>query len=391
MDYLLAKELVPGRMRAYIRRRLKSNKPIKIGVVNALSGSIPVFLKELFPQAEIVCLEYFPYYHNWLRHLGFKVVDWNKIKNMKFDVIIGNPPYQHPSKSGGNKLWYRFIKDSLDLIKDGGYLCMVTPNQWVCGGNQIGKWGVLKNAFAENYLVYADVRDLSPRYFKGIGIKIGYWLLQKTPSNGRESTFQLDDGTKKIVLKGEKIFSSLPKEVSYSIVEKVLGNNLPKVEITQTPNNKSKDWKEEPKGRYKFPHYKQGSDTSNNLKIVYLKEIYRADLSYRKVVTPATYWQPHFDNEGIPISSSSVGYAIKTKPEDTKEGFESVYYSHLFSYLGYLQQGLNGYLLYSYMRKFPEMDMSRVWTNQEIYKHFKLTKKEIKEIEECVVKKGKKK
>lgn len=50
---------------------------------------------------------------------------------MKFDVIIGNPPYQAISKksrgTSGSKLYPRFVFQSLDYLSVGGMLVFVTP------------------------------------------------------------------------------------------------------------------------------------------------------------------------------------------------------------------------------------------------------------------------
>jgi len=54
---------------------------------------------------------------------------------MKFDVVLGNPPYQDEQKGkgklGSKALWVRFVNLALDsLLKDGGYLCFVHPSKW---------------------------------------------------------------------------------------------------------------------------------------------------------------------------------------------------------------------------------------------------------------------
>ena len=62
--------------------------------------------------------------------------DFNGID--KFDIIIGNPPFQ-PEKTeqdkrqgghGGKKLWDKFIVKSLELLAPNGFLGFITPSGW---------------------------------------------------------------------------------------------------------------------------------------------------------------------------------------------------------------------------------------------------------------------
>jgi len=54
--------------------------------------------------------------------------------NRKFDVLIGNPPF-NPPKSGdgrkeGSKIWQKFIERAFELAADDGHLLFVTPHNW---------------------------------------------------------------------------------------------------------------------------------------------------------------------------------------------------------------------------------------------------------------------
>lgn len=62
---------------------------------------------------------------------------------MKFDVIVGNPPYQDNTKLAGKKLggrvplWTKFVDLSFDLLIEDGWLCYVHPALWrIYGGNK---------------------------------------------------------------------------------------------------------------------------------------------------------------------------------------------------------------------------------------------------------------
>lgn len=66
--------------------------------------------------------------------LGFNhiVPSMNNIKNLdrKFDVIIGNPPYQSGVKNSGNTLWDKFVAQSIEMLNDGGIMSFITPPRW---------------------------------------------------------------------------------------------------------------------------------------------------------------------------------------------------------------------------------------------------------------------
>jgi hypothetical protein len=65
--------------------------------------------------------------------------------DMKFDVIIGNPPYQSNNGGGSqrgsttNPLWFDFTKKSFNLLKEGGMLSLITPSNIVKGGDHFTK------------------------------------------------------------------------------------------------------------------------------------------------------------------------------------------------------------------------------------------------------------
>lgn len=53
------------------------------------------------------------------------------VDNMKFDVIIGNPPYQ--LQVGPNKtqaIWHKIVEKSIKQLKDSGTMTMIHPDAW---------------------------------------------------------------------------------------------------------------------------------------------------------------------------------------------------------------------------------------------------------------------
>jgi hypothetical protein len=101
--------------------------------------------------------------------------------SMKFDVIVGNPPYQDSSTDCySKKLWHEFILKSFDLLKDKGYLSLITPNSLV------GKTRVpasFRKMFTTNFSL-DSIDHTADSYFK-VGVGICSWAARKVPYEGK--------------------------------------------------------------------------------------------------------------------------------------------------------------------------------------------------------------
>jgi hypothetical protein len=54
-------------------------------------------------------------------------------KNMKFDVIVGNPPFSSRSDIGNVKtqpIWPKFVERAIELCNPNGYICLTHPSGW---------------------------------------------------------------------------------------------------------------------------------------------------------------------------------------------------------------------------------------------------------------------
>jgi len=93
--------------------------------------------------------------------------------DMKFDVIVGNPPYQDGTLDGGqNKIYNQFSKKALELLSDDGVMAFVTPTSIL----KMSKRFSLVNM---DGLKIVDFR--ANNYFT-VGINICWWMVDRNYS-----------------------------------------------------------------------------------------------------------------------------------------------------------------------------------------------------------------
>lgn len=90
---------------------------------------------------------------------------------MKFDVVLGNPPYQDGAKPGGqNKIYNQFAKKCIDLLTPDGVVALITPVS------------VLKRSKRFSVLNINGLKTIdftANDYFSEIGVSVCTWLIDK--------------------------------------------------------------------------------------------------------------------------------------------------------------------------------------------------------------------
>jgi SAM-dependent methyltransferase len=101
----------------------------------------------------------------------------------RFDVIVGNPPYNYPKTAGkypgsaGNKtLWNKFVVESMRILADGGALGFITPSNWRRPEHAI--YGLLA---VENHLAFLHIYG-KPRGHELFGVQTRFdvYVVSKT-------------------------------------------------------------------------------------------------------------------------------------------------------------------------------------------------------------------
>jgi len=339
-------------------------------------------------------------------------------ENMKFDVIIGNPPYQlNVGNEGANSskskaIYHLFVDKAMELKPK--YISMIIPSRWM-NGNPDGispQWSV--NMINSNKLKVIHDFDNADDLFKDVGISGGanYFLWDKVHDGKCEYTYYKDNN-KSTLLRNLNSFDSgivIRDSNIISILEKI----IKKESIYFKNNDKNFSNLVSPKDFFnngdlftsKWRGYSRNKDSLNNVKYYVSKSTNGVDygwvkekdvarnkktLPFNKVYIPAAHGgqeqiigKPIY---GEPNSISSQTYLIVGYNHNLtkKECLNIMTYmkTKLFRFLVKIkkntQNGARG--VYQFV---PLQDWSKPWTDEELYKKYKLTQEEIDYIEENI-------
>lgn len=347
-----------------------------------------------------------------------------EIFKMKFDVIIGNPPYQMTfGIEGGNSanaksIYNLFIEQSIKL--NPRYLCMITPSRWMTKTAQgIPEAWVEAALHSNQFRVVHDYENAS-ECFPGVEIKggVNYFLWERDYNGKCEYYFHsaqskeilhrldyLDSKNAGIVVRDPKAYSILEK------IEKIEGPYFNDSEKNFSGLVSAKHFFDDSKFlTSNWTGYKDRPDSVHNIKY-YLnvnrerthrwisiaqlpknketKDIY-------KVFIPAAGGSGYDDvilgkpfiGEPNSVCSQTflvIGYNADKHNFSERECQNIIKYisTRFFRYLVSIkkktQNGPRG--VYQFV---PVQDFTEIWTDEKLYQKYKLSDEEIAVIEETI-------
>jgi len=108
----------------------------------------------------------------------------------KFDVIIGNPPYNASgTKASGNTIWQLFVNNSIELLKANGFICFVHPNGWRKPNTEKGKfYGLFEKMTKTNTILYLEIHNCKDGMKQfNCGTRYDWYILQKKKNENHKT------------------------------------------------------------------------------------------------------------------------------------------------------------------------------------------------------------
>ena len=116
-------------------------------------------------------------------NLNISEMDYLKYdEEMKYDIVVANPPYAKLLSNGkraskNHNLIGVFIDKTLKILKEGGYMLYITPDNWMTFSDR----NTLIKTLTSLQILYINIH-IAKKYFKKIGSSFTWYLIENKKS-----------------------------------------------------------------------------------------------------------------------------------------------------------------------------------------------------------------
>lgn len=326
-----------------------------------------------------------------------------ELKDMKFDVIVGNPPYQIGMQDADGKrtanitpLYQMFVEQAIEM--NPRYLLMITPSRWFTGGKGLEE-------FRQSMIADRRLRKLvdNPKLFDvfpAAEIKggVSYFLWDREYDGDCEFSTrikgEITSTATRDLREGDGVV--IRDNFAASIVAKIARDPLFKGSLAGKVSAR------DPFGQSITTNYAHGEATpfENSIPLLYVNKVghIRRDQLERnqewvddwKVLTPKAadgHGRTPAKVLGVPIavapgSACTQSYLVAGRFETEVEAknFANYLATKFVRFLVH-QRKASQDVIPERFKFVPDLDMNKAWDDQKLYERFSLTPEEIDYIE----------
>jgi len=277
--------------------------------------------------------------------------------HMKFDVIIGNPPFTNGHDAKRWTLWSKFVELSFEKLshKD-SLIAMVTPASWQSPGDMF-----------KLFMKHGITANLDAGKFFTVGSTFSHWQLSKQVQTG---DFLVTHNAQTYAI--SRTNQWLPRIISaesLSINNKLFFSGKPRFKFKRTTEyHTSKIDRFSDTGTYRVFH-----TLAKQLQSDYQAAHYQLP---KAMITLSGYTTVIIDRN-IGCSQAVAWVEIG---EEQLFNANLVLNSKLYQYLLNMNKW-SGWNSLEVIKALPSVDLTRAWTDAKLYQHFGLTDSEIALVE----------
>jgi hypothetical protein len=324
------------------------------------------------------------YRGSFLETTGDKISDgFTKfLGDKKIDIIVGNPPYNWSDgdsqrKNNRENLWTRFVVHGFNLIKDGGYMCFVTPKSWMSPSADYGKVHIL-DIFSKNNPIYVNI-DKCSKYFN-VGSSFSFYTIGKF-ENQKNTIVETLDSKFKFDFSTQEIFDvpTLFNDLTISISKKFFSSSIEKFSFKQRGiNTRGEEFKLSPEGEYVNECFH-----THSKKVLYSRFISEDKGKKKAIICLSGLYKAIIDKTGD-ISQTGMSCVHLIDSEDNIDNIDIQLNSKLYKFVMNFLYKYNGWVNMRCAYKLPKINTEHILNDYLIYEYFNLTQEEIDLIEKTI-------
>jgi hypothetical protein len=300
----------------------------------------------------------------------------------KFDLVLSGPPFNWSDgdkqrKNNRENLWTRFITQGFeDLVKDNGTVSMIVPKTWMSPSRDYGSTNIINDYFKPNQVSVLNIDECAKHY--NTGSSFSYFVVKKDLSGNKNRTKIISpEGSFDIDLNDESWSMGIPCVLDkgvFSIVGKFFNEKHELFPWLKQYEGKIDDYKHESGFAVFHTPATVGKTWSTEKSYLYDKRKMMVSLSGK--------FEPYYCNGET--SPSGMCVTLLLNEDETLENARSVFHSKLYQLMVDKVFRYNGWINGKVLNALPKLDLTRTWTNEEIYEHFNLSENEIKSVDKYV-------